>query len=351
MMRRAAGAAKRQLAVGMVVATAVVAILAGCGSSTTTTPTLKLVTYEAFALPSGVEAAVTKATGARLRLVQNGDAGSMLSAAILHAGRPSGDVIYGIDNSLLTRALNADLLAPLDQKTLDAVPAKYAGLGGNRLVPVAVGQVCVLYDKKWFAAHKVTPPQSLQDLTAARLKNLLVIENPVTSSPGMVLLAGSVKHFGAQWPQWWRALKANGTKVVQDWSAAYEVSYSVSGGDRPIVLSYGSSPPAEVVYGESPEPSSVVVPSTCVEQIEFAGVLKGAADPRRAQDLVRAIQGSVFQRGNPLANFVYPISETTPLPPVFRRFAVRVPDPLQIPNPTSTADRDRWIEQWRGIFG
>ena len=63
------------------------------------------------------------------------------------------------------------------------------------------------------------------------------------------------------WQGYWKKLKANGVKVVDGWEQAYNEEFSGSAGgkkakaDRPLVVSYASSPPAEVIYAD-PKPTT-----------------------------------------------------------------------------------------------
>lgn len=351
----------RLAAVGALV---VAALLVACGDDTTATNDgnppdatgdVQLLTYDAFALDDTAAAAFAKQSGRDIALLQQGDAGSMTARAVLSAGRPEGDVLFGVDNTLLTRALAAKLFEPLPKDILELVPQGYRveGPGGDTVVAIDSGQVCVNADQAWFDERNLAVPTSLEDLTDARYRGLLVTQNAAASSPGLAFVLGTIAHFGEDgWQDYWKALKANGVRIAADWSDAYEAAYTVSGGDRPLVVSYGSSPPAEVFYseGKRTRPQSSVIEATCVEQVEYAGVLAGTKRPEAGRQLVRFMLEDDFQRAIPLSNFVFPIRDV-PVPEVFERFAVKSPDPLRL-DPTDIAtNRDRWTDEWRSITG
>lgn len=313
-----------------------------------------LVTYESFALPKSAAAAFRKQTGARIRVVDTGDAAEMLTKALLSAGAPEGDVIFGIDNTLVTRALNSDLLVGMDPESTALVPPEFrlTGKAADKLVAVDHGDVCMNLDPSWFADRNLTPPSSLEDLAAPAYKGLTVISSPVTSSPGLAMLIGTVAEFGTSgWEGYWRRLKANDVLVRPSWSDAYYNDYTVSGGGRPIVLSYASSPPAEVVFseGKRTEPVSTVMGASCVSQVEYAGILRGARHPELAAKLIRFMLSPDWQVELPLSNFVYPVTDVD-LPSEFRRWAPAVPDPLSLPTEQIDSNRDKWVEKWRDIM-
>ena len=223
--------ARRRMLIGL----SALAFVSGCaddGVSSERLREVRLVTYDAYVLPDGP----MPSPASKVVLLPSGDAGAMLTKASLNKERPAGDVMFGVDTSLLTRAIDADLFAPLDESVRDLVPDEYRSLGGDSLVPIDVGQVCINADTRWFAEQKLALPQSFDDLILPSYKDLLVVENPAVSSPGLMFLAATVSAIGPSWSEWWQALKENGVKVAADWSEAYEREYTVrrrSHGGRP----------------------------------------------------------------------------------------------------------------------
>jgi len=310
-----------------------------------------LVTYESFALPEEAAAAFTAATGAEIEVVAASDSGTMLTKALLSAGAPEGDVIFGIDNTLATRALSEDLLEPFAPEGLESVPEAYLleGDAGDRLVPIDAGDVCINYDQSWFAEQGLAVPTTLEQLADPAYKDLTVLESPVTSSPGLAFLIGTVARYGEDgWQDYWQRLEDNGVSVRPSWDDAYYNDYTVSGGDRPIVLSYASSPPVELVFAEGAfeEPPSAVLLDSCTSQVEYAGVLAGAEHPELARQLVEFMLSPEWQAALPMSNFVFPVIDVE-LPEEFTAWAPRATDPLSLPAATIDEHRDEWIEAWR----
>jgi thiamine transport system substrate-binding protein len=313
-----------------------------------------LVTYDAFALPEQAAAAFEERFGRRIEVVASGDTGAMLAGALLGAGAPQGDVLFGVDNTMATEVLAEPLLSPVSPSGLDRVApgTRLPGDLGDVLVPIDTGEVCVNSDSGWFAERGIEPPASFEDLIDPRYRDLLVVESPVGSSPGLAFLLGTVATFGTDgWPQYWEQLRDNGVRVAPSWDDAYYNDYTVSGGERPLVVSYASSPPAEVVFSEGArsEPASAVLDSTCVSQVEYAGVLDGAPHPEAAAELVEFMLSDEWQSALPLTNFVYPVTDV-PLPEEFTQWAPRPAAPLQVDAEEVGANRDRWIEQWRAVM-
>jgi thiamine transport system substrate-binding protein len=328
---------------------------AGCGGNGETPTEVVLVTHDSFALSDDVKRSFEEESGLTLRILQSGDASEMLTRALLTAGNPLGDVLFGVDNNLLSRALEGDLFEAYESPALESVDERYVLDPEHRATPIDHGEVCLNYDKAWFADRGLPPPESLDDLTDPRYEGLLVAENPATSTPGLAFLLATIAHFGDDgWQRFWQELRANGVLVVDGWEEAYTARFSGaagSSGNRPIVVSYASSPPAEVIF-RTPRPEeapTAVVESSCFRQIELAGILRGARNEAGARKLVDFLLSRRFQEDIPLSMFVFPVNRDAELPPEFERHAVVPETPLELPPEEIEANRDAWIDEWTRI--
>ena len=318
--------------------------------------TLRLVAYDSFPTEgtslNDALAAFTAQTGIGVQLVIGGDAGTMVGKAALTAGNPEGDVMFGIDNTLLSRALDADVFAPYESTELDAIaPDLLTIVPGHEATPVDFGDVCVNYDIGWFAARDLEPPATLADLADPAYADLLVTEDPATSSPGLAFVLASIAEFGEDgWLDWWAELRANGVQVVDSWTTAYYEQFSGSSGagPRPLVVSYASSPPAEVLFADPPrdDAPTAVLPGTCFRQIEFAGVLRGTEHEAEARRLVDFLAGPEFQAEIALNLFVFPARTDTALPPEFVEFTTVPDDPYTMDPATIAEHREEWVDAW-----
>jgi thiamine transport system substrate-binding protein len=287
--------------------------------------------------------------------LKSGDTGEVLNKAILSKDNPLADVLYGVDNTFLSRALDNDLTEVYSSPALDDVAPDLILDPGHRLLPVDWGDVCLNYDKAWFEEAGIEPPSTLEDLIAPRYKGLTVVENPATSSPGLAFLLATVAHFGEDgFEDYWRALRENDVAVESGWETAYWGQFSAaSDGDRPIVVSYATSPAAEVFFGEgrydTPPTGAVLAPGTCFRQVEFVGILKGTKQRRLAQAFVDWMLGQSFQEDIPLRMWVFPANEQANLPPVFVDFAQRAKAPAEMAPDDIATNREVWIEAWTDV--
>jgi len=331
---------------------------AGTPSPTPTTPPppteLRLLTHDSFAVTTPEILGVFESqNNAKVNILRAGDAGSMVNQAILTKDNPLADVLFGVDNTFLSRALDANIFEPYHAAGVDAVPAALRLDARERVTPIDYGDVCINYDKAAYGDAN-PPPQSLADLTQPAYRSQLVVEDPGTSSPGLAFMLATIARFGETgdytWLDYWRDLRANDVTIVSGWNEAYESSFSggSGAGDKPLVVSYATSPVAEVYYA-SPQPAESptgVVTDGCFRQVEFAGVLAGTKQPELAKKFVDYMLTTVFQSDIPLNMFVFPAVPTAPVPQLFTDHAAQVPEPVTMSPEQIGANRERWINEW-----
>jgi thiamine transport system substrate-binding protein len=331
-----------------------VAAVAGCSGSSSdeSAHTVTLVTYAGYALPTAAAKAFTKRTGLTIKVKAVGDAGTALSAAILTEGKPEGDVFFGVDNTLLSRASGSRAFVKYRPAGASRVPPDLQLDATGKFTAVDDGPVCINADRKWFTSHQIPIPTSLSVLTEPEYKNLLVVENPAASSTGMAFLVATHATFGDATDDFWRKLKANGVVVADSWDDAWNSRYTTNGGNRPLVVSYASSPPAEIIDsdGKLTRPRSAVMTSSCFQQIEFVAQLAGAPHATAAHQLIDEMLSPEWQQGLPLSNYVYPAITNTPLPEIFSEWTVPIPNPLSMTPADIDQHRTAWIDSWRQIM-
>ncbi len=199
--------------------------------------TLTIISHDSFVggVTDETFAGFTDQTGIRVEVLPAGDAGSMTNQAILTAGNPVADVLFGIDDSFLSRALGAEIFVPFESALLDDVPDDLELDPDHRVTPIDFGDVCVNYDISAFEGS--APPLNLEQLTSPAFADQLVVESPATSSPGLAFLFATIATFGEDgWQDYWRDLVANDVEVVSDWDTAYYSEFSHWGGDNPLVV-------------------------------------------------------------------------------------------------------------------
>jgi thiamine transport system substrate-binding protein len=315
--------------------------------------TVTLVVHDSWYMPKKVVRAFEEESGYELEVLTNGDTGTMTNKLVLTQDNPLGDAVFGIDNTFATRAVEQGVLEPHTPEALPESAAAYAleGEAGEQLTPVDWGDVCVNVDLAWFEERDLEPPRTLDDLTDPAYEDLFVTPAASTSSPGFAFLLATIGEYGEDgWEDYWRDLLDNGARVARDWTEAYEVDFTAGGGggDRPVVLSYSSSPPFTIPEGER-RPTTGALLETCFRQVEYAGVLAGADNPEGARAVVDFLVGRSVQSALPDSMYVYPVDDQAALPPLWERWAEPSPDPVEVDPAQIDDSRDEWIRTWSDV--
>ena len=315
-------------------------------------PNITIMTHDSFSVSKELVTKFKEKLNANMVILKSGDAGEALNKAILSKNNPLADIFFGVDNTFLSRALKADMFVAYPPEHLENIDNSFILDPENTLIPVTFGDVCLNYDIKWFYNHNQTPPAKLEDLIKPEYKGLSVVENPATSSPGLAFLLATISRFGEKgYIDYWQELKANDVLITNGWKEAYWGKFTAaSKGDRPIVVSYASSPAAEVYYSETKldrAPTGVVIGhGSAFRQIEFAGILKGTKNIELAKKTMDFILSRDFQEDIPLQMFVFPANKSAKLPEVFENHAKITQIPAVLDSKLIHAKRDVWINEW-----
>jgi len=317
---------------------------------------LNVMTHNSFSASEEVINSFEAEHNVKVNFLLSGDAGSMLNQAVLTKDTPAADVLYGVDNTFLSRALEASIFEPYKSPLLRQIPDELELDETFQALPVDFGDVCINFDKEYFQQENLALPESLGDLTKPEYKGLLVVESPATSSPGLSFLLATIAEYGQEgYLDYWQQLFENGTLVVNDWETAYYSNFSGSSGKglQPMVVSYASSPAAEVFFSETgieeAPTSSLVGENMCFRQIEFIGILAGTKNRELAESFVDFMLDIPFQEDIPLNMFVFPANEEAGLPKEFIDNIQIAEKPAFLPLDEIAANREGWIESWRSI--
>jgi len=314
--------------------------------------TLTVLTHDSWALDKKLIAQFEQ-QGIKLKFLKGGDAGEMLNKAILSKGAPLADVIYGFDNTMLSKVLAWGILERYVSPQLKNLRSEVLLDPTGFALPVDYGYVALNYDKDYFKDKPL--PQTFADLRKPEFAKLLVVENPATSSPGLAFLLATVAAFGEEgYLGFWEDLRKSGVRVASGWTEAYYTHFTRAKGDRPLVVSYATSPAAELFYSEArPKPAepptgNLLFPQSAFFQVEFVGILKGTKNREAARKFVDWLLSKPAQEDIPTQMWVYPALREAALPDVFK-FAERPTEPARLTPQAIAQNRDRWIREWTGV--
>ena len=323
----------------------------GAGSAASAPPEsgpVTLLTHDSFTLPKKLLRRFERDTGRELVVRPSGDAGELTTKLALTAGNPSGDVAFGVDNTFASRALDEDVFAPVEVTRPPGAADYDLPDGADRMVPVDNANVCVNVDDAWFEAEGLAPPETFEDLTEPEYRGLFVTEGATTSSPGLAFLLATVAEYGEEWPAYWEDLMANDTKLAKGWEDAYYVDFTTSGGDRPIVTSYDSSP-AFTLTKDGEDSTTSALLDTCFRQVEYAGVLAGTENPEGARQVLEFLLSEEVQAELPTSMYVFPVRDDVELPADWARHAEQPEEPATLDPAEIAEHREEWLTEWTDV--
>ena len=314
---------------------------------------LVVMTHDSFSVSEDVIKSFESQNNVKIRFLLSGDTGAAINRAILTKNSPQADVFYGIDNTFMSRVLSEEIFEPYASSALTNIRDDLKLDPSNRLLPVDFGDVCINYDKAYFQDRSISVPTSLSELTSDQYKGLLVVENPATSSPGLAFLMATIAEYGEDgYIQYWQELKENGLVIVNDWETAYYTNFSASSGkgNQPLVVSYSTSPAAEVLFSDQPltdsPTSSIIEGNSCFRQIEFVGILAGTKERELSEKFIDFLLGLEFQEDLPLQMFVYPSNKNAKLPMEFTSYVEVPSNPAKLEPELISLNREIWIDTW-----
>ncbi len=317
---------------------------------------LVIMTHDSFDISETVIDEFETDNDATVVIQKAGDAGEALVRAILEKGNPSADLLYGIDNTYLERALEEKIFDKYRSDLLDQVPDEFEFDSTGHVTPIDYGYVNLNYDIGFLTENGLTAPETLEELTGSDWYESLVVENPATSSPGLAFLISTIAYFGEDddydYLDFWADMKANGVLVKDGWSDAYYTDFTMYGGDRPLVVSYATSPAAEFLFSEepieSPPTGNILIDNATFTQIEGIGILKGTNSKTLAKKFIDFALGTKFQEDFPDKMFVYPVNENAATPDSFK-FAEVPSQPVGISAEEIGEKREQWIQAWTSV--
>ena len=322
------------------------------GTVDQTTKILNVMTHDSFSVSDDLITQFEMENNVKINFLLSGDTGAALNRAILTKESPQADVFFGVDNTFISRALEEMIFEPYDSAMVQNIDEAFK-IKSNYVLPVDYGDVCINYDKNYFETNDLSVPATFIDLLKPEYNGLLVVENPATSSPGLAFMLATISEFGEdEFLDFWRELKNNGVVIVNDWETAYYTNFSASSGNgpQPMVVSYGSSPPAEVIFAESDlseaPTASIVAKNMCFRQIEYVGILNGTKERALAEKFIDFMLDIPFQEDMPLQMFVFPVNSNANLPVEFVEYAQISQEPASLDPELIANNRDKWIQDW-----
>jgi thiamine transport system substrate-binding protein len=277
-------------------------------------------------------------TGYKVRAISLGDAQEVLNRAILEKDNPKADVIIGIDNNMLSKALKAEVLSSYQSHNLDKIDESLIFDKTYNVSPYDYGFFSIIYD-----TEKIdTPPSSMEELLSPNFEDKIILMDPRTSSPGLGFLLWTIDIYGDNFTGYWEKLLSNVLTITDGWSSGYGLFTS---GEAPMVLSYTTSPAYHVEYEDTNRYQAVIFEEGNYIQIEGAGIIKNCPNRKGAETFIDFLLSEGFQKEVALTNWMFPVNTSLPLPESFD-YALKPEKSLQIDYMEIEDNLSSWIDEW-----
>lgn len=329
--------------------------------------TLTILDQGAFSFFKDLKPLFESQTGATVRQIEGGDAGKALQQALLNAGNPPADVLYGVDNAMFFSPGVQDkcLFIPYQSPRLGLLNASLIDTEQFRVdgalwaTPVDHGYISVNIDRS-LLANGTEPPRALRDLASREWAPRFVTEDPRESSPGLGFLLATIDTFGETgpytWKDWWREFLDHGGLVVNDWTTAYVYHFTggygssdpTSKSDRSVVTSYTTSPAYEASYSGSPPSWSFEPAHGVFHQVETMGILRGSDHVALAQAWIDFCLTAAFQDRVSEQLAVYPVTSNATVMEAFQQHATAPSQltPARLSSKAIGEGLSRWLDEW-----
>lgn len=330
--------------------------VSACGSSESDaqsnaeTKEVTLVAYDSFPAKE-IQPGFEQVTGYKLTVVEGGDGAELTNKLVVSKDNPLGDVAVGMDNNVALTAFDAGVFDDAKAE-LPAEVSDYSLAEAPNLVPFDRSQYCINYDEQWLNDNGLAVPSSLSDLAKPEYKDLLVVEDPRKSTPGMGFLTATIADQGDDWASYWSALKDNGVEVTDGWTDAFTMFSSNEGGTKPFMAGFSSS--SAYPTGEDEAGSFYnmkTLEGSCYSAVEYMGMLKGAKNAEGAKALIEYLLSSEAQETIAEANYMYPVNPQAKLPEALAEHGAEVPDALRLDARKVADNRTAWLKTWADTMG
>jgi len=311
-------------------------------SAVSTGGNLTIYAYDSFVSEWGPGPAVFSAFeekyGIKISAISAGDAGQVMQKAIIEKDNPRADLLIGIDNNLLAKAVNEKILEPYKSKNLNRIPKELLFDPTNRLTPFDYGYFSIIYDSEKIS----NPPLSLNDLLKPEYKDSIILMDPRTSSPGLGFLLWTIAEYGDGFTEYWQKLMPSVLTITDGWDSGYGL---FTEGEAPMVLSYTTSPAYHAEYEDNYRYRTAIFSSGHYMQIEGIGIVKNSKNRKNAELFIDFILEDTIQNIIPLTNWMYPVNTHLELPDSFM-YAPKPKATLIIDSKKINRQLVGWIEEW-----
>jgi thiamine transport system substrate-binding protein len=310
-------------------------------------PTDELLVYSYDAFPEALETLIVEhfeiEYNVTATLERFQDTGAVYNQVWVERSNPQADVVIGLDNTYVGRALEGQLFQAYRPEGADRIREDIILDPEYRLTPFDWGHIVLNYDSEALP----DPPSTWEELLDPRLRESIVLMNPATSSPGRNFLLLTIAEHGEDgYLDFWEQIRPNILTITAGWSEGYGL---YTQGEAPIALSYETSPAYHIEYEDTTRYKNLILDGKGYGQVEVAGITSGAPNLANAKRLMDFILTNRFQQEIPLNQFMYPAVDGVALPAAFEQLE-KADETVFIPVDRVDANFEQWLSDWQAVM-
>jgi len=319
----------------------------GCVQQETGKKELVVYTYDSMVSEYGLGPKIIpkfeEQCNCKIKMVSKGDAGQVLTTLVLEKENPKADVVIGLDNSLIQKAIEKKVLEEFTPKNIGIVPKDIGFYKKGFLTPFDYGFIAFVFDSKKIEAEL----NEFDSLLDSRLEKKIVIQNPRTSSPGLALLFWSIEVYGDPgYKEFWKEFKPNILVVTDGWD---ESAGLFRAGEAPMYLSYATSPAYYAEFEDINHFLAAEFEEGHYIQVEGIGIVKGTKNRKLAEQFIEFMLTEEAQKEIPFTQFMFPVNKNIELPKAFE-YAVMPDKKLELDPELIEEKQEEWISEWEKII-
>lgn len=309
---------------------------------------LIIVTYQSFetwGLGPWAEEEFESRYGLEVRIDSSyGDVGQMISA--LDKGNVKGDLVIGIDNSMLPTVLELDLLDTYEPETIWRVNQSMIFDDEFHVIPYDYGYIAMICNSEMMEERKLPYPESILNLSDDVYRDQLMLLDPTLTSTGASFLIWAASVAGDGLDEYLEGISDNAFNVFPSWDIMYTAFQS---GEAPIAISYGLDTASEILYTGSSTTVTIVPDDEGYRQIEGAGILKKAENRENAELFLDFMIEQDFQ-SRVGYNVMLPVAIDIPVEPVYLEHGEFASVHVEPDMEDVIEHYDEWIGSWENAF-
>ncbi|MBK9324037.1 MAG: thiamine ABC transporter substrate-binding protein [Bdellovibrionaceae bacterium] len=277
----------------------------------------------------------------QVQFIQGSDSGILLQRLKLEGESLGADLVVGLDQFDLQKALAEQKWRELNISDLDVYDEVKPALQNNYFVPFDWGVISFVTRKGEFEKN----PENFDDLLSPNLKRKIALQDPRTSSPGMQFLSWVIRAKGEEAGfKYIKKMMEQAHSFSPSWSSAYGL---FSKKQAKTALSYVTSPVFHRVEEKNNDYIALEFNEGHPVQFEFAAIPESCRNCELAERFINLMLSDQGQKLIMQKSYMFPVVRNVKEGTVFADIPqFKTLGDFEIP---STQEVERLLKKWSDL--